>query len=63
MPEDRFGNPLSTTSAAARDAYVEGCDLQLALWAGADAARAEKQRRRAPPERRARRKKGADHST
>ena len=38
MPEDRFGNPLSTTSAAARDAYVEGCDLQLALWAGADAA-------------------------
>jgi tetratricopeptide (TPR) repeat protein len=35
MLDDRFGNPLSTSSTAARDAYVEGCNLQLAAWAGA----------------------------
>jgi Tfp pilus assembly protein PilF len=27
--QDRYGNPLSTRSQAARDAYVEGCDLLL----------------------------------
>ena len=27
MQTDRYGNPVSTASAAARDAYVEGCDL------------------------------------
>src|SRR5262245_39451018 len=29
MLEDRYGLPLSTTSAAARDAYVQGVDLLL----------------------------------
>jgi tetratricopeptide (TPR) repeat protein len=29
MPTDRYGLPVSTRSAAARDAYVEGCDLML----------------------------------
>lgn len=38
MLSDRYGNPLTTTSAAARDAYVEGCDLLLAQWPGAAAA-------------------------
>ena len=30
MYQDRYGNALSTGSAAARDAYVEGVDLYLA---------------------------------
>jgi tetratricopeptide (TPR) repeat protein len=32
---DRYDLPLSTTSAAARDAYVQGCDLALTLYPGA----------------------------
>jgi tetratricopeptide (TPR) repeat protein len=32
---DRYDLPLSTASAAARDAYVEGCDLALTLYPGA----------------------------
>jgi tetratricopeptide (TPR) repeat protein len=35
---DRYDNPLTTTSEAARDAYVEGCDLVLTQWPGAVAA-------------------------
>lgn len=38
MLTDRFGNMLSTHSIAARDAYVEGCDLLFALWPGAKEA-------------------------
>lgn len=38
MPTDRYGNPLTTISEAARDAYVEGCDLVLTQWPGAVAA-------------------------
>jgi hypothetical protein len=36
--EDRYGNSLSTASQAARDAYVEGCDLLFAFWPGGDEA-------------------------
>jgi tetratricopeptide (TPR) repeat protein len=32
---DRYDLPLSTASAAARDAYVQGCDLALTLYPGA----------------------------
>jgi tetratricopeptide (TPR) repeat protein len=32
---DRYDLPLSTTSPAARDAYVRGCDLALTLYPGA----------------------------
>jgi tetratricopeptide (TPR) repeat protein len=35
---DRYDNALSTTSEAARNAYVEGCDLVLTQWPGAVAA-------------------------
>jgi tetratricopeptide (TPR) repeat protein len=35
MLTDRYDLPLSTASAAARDAYVEGCDLALTLYPGA----------------------------
>jgi tetratricopeptide (TPR) repeat protein len=35
MLADRYDLPVSTTSAAARDAYVEGCDLALTLYPGA----------------------------
>jgi tetratricopeptide (TPR) repeat protein len=35
MLVDRYDLSLSTTSAAARDAYVEGCDLALTLYPGA----------------------------
>jgi tetratricopeptide (TPR) repeat protein len=35
MLTDRFDLGLSTASAAARDAYVEGCDLALTLYPGA----------------------------
>src|ERR1700761_1180293 len=35
MPADRYDLPLSTASAAARDAYVQGCDLALTLYPGA----------------------------
>src|SRR3954465_4995176 len=35
MPTDRYDLPLSTTSAAARDAYVQGSDLALTLYPGA----------------------------
>ena len=35
MLADRYDLPVSTTSAAARDAYVEGCELALALYPGA----------------------------
>lgn len=36
--QDRYGNSLSTTSAAARDAYVEAVDLFLAAQTGAEEA-------------------------
>lgn len=35
MLADRYDLALSTTSAAARDAYVQGCDLALTLYPGA----------------------------
>jgi tetratricopeptide (TPR) repeat protein len=35
MLADRYDLSLSTTSAAARDAYVQGCDLALTLYPGA----------------------------
>ncbi|CAN5304985.1 tetratricopeptide repeat protein [soil metagenome] len=35
MRTDRYDLPLSTTSAAARDAYVQGCDLALTFYPGA----------------------------
>jgi tetratricopeptide (TPR) repeat protein len=35
MPADRYDLPLSTAYAAARDAYVQGCDLGLTLYPGA----------------------------
>jgi tetratricopeptide (TPR) repeat protein len=38
MLTDRYGLALSTSSPAARDAYVEGCDLILTLYPGAVAA-------------------------
>ena len=38
MLNDRYGNGLTTSSAAARDAYVAGIDLFLAAGAGADRA-------------------------
>src|SRR4051812_4888120 len=38
MPVDRYGLPLSTTSQAARDAYVEGVDLFLSANFGSEAA-------------------------
>src|SRR5215472_7807862 len=36
MREDRYGLPVSTTSAAALDAYVEGVDRFLSANAGAE---------------------------
>lgn len=38
MLQDQYGNDLSTSSAAARDAYVEGVDLFLAAQSGVNAA-------------------------
>ena len=38
MIADRYGLILSTTSNAARDAYVEGVDLLLTVYPGAVAA-------------------------
>ncbi len=38
MRRDRYDNPLSTQSDAARDAYVEGVDLFLAAQSGAEQA-------------------------
>jgi tetratricopeptide (TPR) repeat protein len=38
MLADRYDLPLSTNSAAARDAYVQGCDLALTFYPGALAA-------------------------
>lgn len=38
MLADRYGLPLSTTSVAAWDAYVQGCELALTLYPGAIAA-------------------------
>src|SRR5215831_10417542 len=35
MLTDRYGLSLSTASTAARDAYVEGCDLALTFYPGA----------------------------
>jgi tetratricopeptide (TPR) repeat protein len=35
MLADRYDLPLSTASAAARDAYVQGCNLALTLYPGA----------------------------
>jgi tetratricopeptide (TPR) repeat protein len=35
MLTDRYGLPLSTRSAAARDAYVEGCQAKLTMYPGA----------------------------
>jgi len=32
MLTDRYGHPLSTTSAVARDAYVEGCQAKLTMY-------------------------------
>ena len=36
MLADRYGLSLSTASAAARDAYVQGCDLASLPWCGRD---------------------------
>ena len=36
MLEDRYGNPLTTASAAARDAYVRGVDASLSANVGAE---------------------------
>ncbi len=41
MLEDRYGNGLSTASAAARDAYVRGMDLNLSANAGVEEALCE----------------------
>ena len=38
MMQDRYGNPLSTNSPAARDAYVEGVDRLMAATPGMDTA-------------------------
>lgn len=38
MLQDRYGNTLSTSSAAARDAYVDGVDRFLAAQPGVEAA-------------------------
>jgi len=38
MLKDRYGLPLSTPSAAARDAYVEASDLALTFYPGAHEA-------------------------
>ena len=38
MLADRYELPLSTSSAAARDAYVHGCELALTFYPGATAA-------------------------
>ncbi len=38
MLNDRYGNALSTSSEAARDAYIEGVDCVIAANAGAEAA-------------------------
>jgi len=35
MLADRYDPPVSTASAAARDAYVQGYDLALTLYPGA----------------------------
>src|SRR5690349_9990973 len=35
MLTDHYGLPVSTSSAAARDAYVQGCDLALTVYPGA----------------------------
>lgn len=38
MLADRYDLALSTSSDAARDAYVEGCDLLLTAFPGTDPA-------------------------
>ena len=38
MLTDRYGLSVSTVSAAARDAYVEGCDLLMTVYPGAAVA-------------------------
>ena len=38
MLQDRYGNDLSTSSAAAKDAYIDGVDRFLAAQAGAEGA-------------------------
>ena len=38
MLTDRYDNPISTGSQAARDAYIDGVDRFLGAIAGADAA-------------------------
>src|SRR5205807_5350261 len=35
MLTDRYGLSISTTSSAARDAYVEGCEAKLTMYPGA----------------------------
>ena len=35
MLTDGYGLPLSTTSFAARDAYVEACEAKLTMYPGA----------------------------
>src|ERR1700733_11679334 len=35
MLTDRYELPLSTTSSAARDAYVQGCEAKLTMYPGA----------------------------
>src|ERR1700722_16577706 len=38
MLADQYGLPLSTASATARDAYLEGCAAKLTMYPGAIAA-------------------------
>ena len=39
MLTDGYGLPLSTTSFAARDAYVEACEAKLTMYPGAERCR------------------------
>ena len=38
MLADQYHLPVSTASAAARDAYVQGCDLALNIYPAASSA-------------------------
>jgi hypothetical protein len=46
MLTDRYGLPLSTTSSAARDAYVEGCEAKLTMYPGAIEVRSVREENR-----------------
>src|SRR5580658_246290 len=35
MLADRYDNPVSTASSAARDAYIQGCEAKLTMYPGA----------------------------